>query len=53
MKKLLMILVVCCNIYAGYAQTITGHLVDEGGIPLEYSNVILLNAKDSSFVVNR
>lgn len=51
MKKLLMVLAVCCNIYAGYAQTITGHLVDEGGIPLEYSNVILLNAKDSSFVV--
>ena len=32
------------------AQTITGKLIDETNVPLEYANIILLNPTDSSFV---
>lgn len=50
MRLLFIILTVLCNIYIAYAQTITGQVMDEGHNPVEYANVLLLNAKDSTFV---
>ena len=32
------------------AQTVTGRVVDEGGLPLPYSNVVALSLPDSAFV---
>lgn len=50
MRTLLILLAVCCNIYMAYAQTITGKVIDESGIPVGYANILLLNSKDSTFV---
>lgn len=50
MRLLFIILTVLCNINIAYAQTITGQVMDEGHTPVEYTNVLLLNAKDSTFV---
>lgn len=33
-----------------FSQSITGRLVDELASPIEYANVVLLNAKDSTFI---
>lgn len=47
--KLLLALLLT-GITAAQAQTITGKLIDETNVPLEYANIILLNPTDSSFV---
>lgn len=49
-RILFIILTVCCNFLTTYAQTIIGEVIDENDMPIGYANVILLNAKDSSFV---
>lgn len=46
--KLLLALLLT-GITAAQAQTITGKLIDETNVPLEYANIILLNPTDSSF----
>lgn len=51
MRTLLIIFAVYCNVCMVHAQTITGTLIGENGIPVEYANVILIIARDSTFVV--
>lgn len=50
MRALLILLSICCNVCMVHAQTITGNLIDENGMPVEYANVILMTAGDSTFV---
>lgn len=50
MRTLLIILAVCCNACMLHAQAITGTLIGENGIPVEYANVILMVAEDSTFI---
>ena len=42
----------CCALWAHsvVAQTVTGRVVDDGGRPLPYSNVVALSLPDSAFV---
>lgn len=51
MKRLLRLLILLfCTTGTVVAQTVSGYLVDEQNISIEYANVMLLNAKDSTFI---
>lgn len=49
-KVLNLIIIFLCNIFVLQAQSITGNVVDENNLPIEYANVVLLQSKDSLFV---
>ena len=51
MKKCILSLWLCCMAFVqGQAQQITGKVMDENNSPMEFVNVVLLTAEDSTFV---
>ena len=50
MKKLLLILLLFCTGLRASAQSISGKVLDENKKPIPYANVIILSAKDSTFI---
>jgi len=51
MKKLLLILLLFCTGLRANAQSVSGKVLDENKKPIPYANVIILSAKDSTFIV--
>ena len=51
MKKLLLILLLFCTGLRANAQSVSGKVFDENKKPIPYANVIILSAKDSTFIV--
>ena len=50
MKKLLLILLLFCTGLRANAQSVSGKVFDENKKPIPYANVIILSAKDSTFI---
>ena len=50
MKKLLLILLLFCTGLRASAQSVSGKVLDENKKPIPYANVIILSAKDSTFI---
>lgn len=50
MLRILFLFVVCSCTLLAVGQEISGNVYDQEGAPLPFSNVILLNTRDSSFV---
>ena len=50
MEKLLLILLLFCNGLRANAQSVSGKVLDENKKPIPYANVIILSAKDSTFI---
>ena len=50
MKKLLLILLLFCTGLRANAQSVSGKVLDENKKPIPYANVIILSAKDSTFI---
>ena len=51
MEKLLLILLLFCTGLRANAQSVSGKVLDENKKPIPYANVIILSAKDSTFIV--
>ena len=51
MEKLLLILLLFCTGFRANAQSVSGKVLDENKKPIPYANVIILSAKDSTFIV--
>ena len=51
MEKLLLILLLFCTGLRANAQSVSGKVFDENKKPIPYANVIILSAKDSTFIV--
>ena len=51
MEKLLLILLLFCTGFRANAQSVSGKVFDENKKPIPYANVIILSAKDSTFIV--
>ena len=51
MEKLLLILLLFCTGLRASAQSVSGKVLDENKKPIPYANVIILSAKDSTFIV--
>ena len=51
MEKLLLILLLFCTGLQANAQSVSGKVLDENKKPIPYANVIILSAKDSTFIV--
>ena len=50
MEKLLLILLLFCTGLRANAQSVSGKVLDENKKPIPYANVIILSAKDSTFI---
>ena len=50
MEKLLLILLLFCTGLRASAQSVSGKVLDENKKPIPYANVIILSAKDSTFI---
>jgi hypothetical protein len=50
LTKLISCCIFLCCVISVQAQTISGKVVDEDAVPLEFANVVLLQTTDSSFV---
>ena len=50
MEKLLLILLLFCTGLRASAQSVSGKVLDENKKPIPYVNVIILSAKDSTFI---
>ena len=50
MEKLLLILLLFCTGLRANAQSVSGKVFDENKKPIPYANVIILSAKDSTFI---
>ena len=50
MEKLLLILLLFCTGLRANAQSVSGVVLDENKKPIPYANVIILSAKDSTFI---
>jgi hypothetical protein len=50
LTKLISCCIFLCCIISVQAQTISGKVIDEDAVPLEFANVVLLQTMDSSFV---
>ena len=50
MLRIFFLFVVCSCTLLAVGQDISGNVYDQEGAPLPFSNVMLLNARDSSFV---
>lgn len=51
MEKLLLSLLLFCTGLRANAQSVSGKVLDENKKPIPYTNVIILSAKDSTFIV--
>ena len=51
MEKLLLILLLFCTGLRANAQSVSGKVLDENKKPIPYANVIILSAKDSTFII--
>ena len=50
MEKILLILLLFCTGLRASAQSVSGKVLDENKKPIPYANVIILSAKDSTFI---
>lgn len=50
MKRHLLLALFCFSVIISRAQIISGRVIDSNGNPLEFVNIVLMNAKDSVFV---
>lgn len=50
MRRLILTVLCLSALISMKAQNITGKVVDEQGMPIEYANIVVLSLPDSAFV---